>query len=96
MSGPVISASTTARSGLPIGRVDELRRQLEAERAALLARARSELDDESLSALRLALGTEALGPLTRALDDFDFDAALLLLQSLRTRLSTPNAPQGLS
>ncbi|MBB3284197.1 MHYT domain-containing protein [Mitsuaria sp. BK037] len=57
---------------------------------------RSELDDESLSALRLALGAEALGPLTRALDDFDFDAALLLLQSLRTRLSTPNAPQGLS
>jgi len=57
---------------------------------------RSELDDESLAALRLAFGAEALGPLTRALDDFDFDAALLLLQSLRTRLSTPNAPERLS
>ncbi|PIM52015.1 hypothetical protein CS062_16670, partial [Roseateles chitinivorans] len=57
---------------------------------------RSELDDESLAALRLAFGAEALGPLTRALDDFDFDAALLLLQSLRTRLSMPNVPEELS
>ncbi|WP_231993178.1 MHYT domain-containing protein [Mitsuaria sp. 7] len=52
---------------------------------------RSELDDESLAALRSAFGADRVGPLTQALDDFDFDAALLLLQSLRTQLSTAAA-----
>jgi len=48
---------------------------------------RSELDDESLAGLRAAFGVDRVAPLARALDDFDFDAALLLLQSLRTQLS---------
>ncbi|MFX1681535.1 MHYT domain-containing protein [Mitsuaria sp. CC2] len=52
---------------------------------------RSELDDESLAALRGALGAARVAPLAQALDDFDFDAALLLLQSLRTQLSTASA-----
>ena len=47
---------------------------------------RSELDDESLAGLRAAFGVDRVAPLARALDDFDFDAALLLLQSLRTQL----------
>ncbi|WP_431260303.1 MHYT domain-containing protein [Roseateles chitinivorans] len=52
---------------------------------------RSELDDESLAALRTAFGVDRIAPLSQALDDFDFDAALLLLQSLRTQLSAAAA-----
>jgi hypothetical protein len=52
---------------------------------------RSELDDESLAALRASLGAERVAPLAQALDDFDFDAALALLQSLRTQLSAASA-----
>ncbi len=48
---------------------------------------RSELDDDTLAALRAAFGPERVAPLAQALDDFDFDAALTLLQSLRTPLS---------
>ncbi len=52
---------------------------------------RSELDDESLAALRAAFGAERIAPLARALDDFDFDAAVLLLQSLRRQLSAASS-----
>ena len=56
---------------------------------------RSELDDESLAGLRAAFGVDRVAPLARALDDFDFDAALQLLQSLRTQLSAaPVAASG--
>ncbi len=52
---------------------------------------RSELDDESLAALRTAFGAERIAPLAQALDDFDFDAAVLLLQSLRRQLSAASS-----
>ena len=46
---------------------------------------RSELDDDTFAALRGVLGETRVAPLARALDDFDFDAALLALQSLQQR-----------
>ena len=42
-------------------------------------------------ALIETLGAERVAPLAQALDDFDFDAALTLLQSLRTQLSEAGA-----
>ncbi|WP_273488910.1 MHYT domain-containing protein [Roseateles chitosanitabidus] len=47
---------------------------------------RSELDDDTFAALRGVLGEARVAPLARALDDFDFDAALLALQSLQQQL----------
>ncbi|OWQ85280.1 hypothetical protein CDN99_22330 [Roseateles aquatilis] len=57
-----------------------LKRLIDQQAAALR---RSELDDETFVALRDLLGPDRTAALGRALDDFDFEAALQALQSLK-------------
>ncbi|MDH0863598.1 MHYT domain-containing protein [Mitsuaria sp. GD03876] len=84
-SAPAPLAATSSAELAVAAETLRTKKQLIDRLAAALKR--SELDDESLAALREAFGAERVGPLARALDDFDFDAALQLLQSLRTQLS---------
>ncbi|MET0209368.1 MAG: MHYT domain-containing protein [Burkholderiaceae bacterium] len=78
---PAALAVETAQAALPNAGVVHLMKRL------ANALRRSELDDETLSALRQALGAARCEPLTRAIDEFDFDAALQVLDGLHAQVS---------